>query len=96
MSTGQGLSMRTIREVLRLGLTTELSFRDIGRSLRLSHPTVQKYIQTAKESGLTWEKVQGMTEDELDKVMKVPEEAVVATGQRPMPDCAYKSNQKIK
>lgn len=89
MSTGQGLSMRTIREVLRLGLTTELSFRDIGRSLRLSHPTVQKYIQTAQGAGLTWEKVQGMTEDELDAAMKAPEEAVVATGQRPKPDCAY-------
>jgi transposase len=89
MSSGQGLSMRTIREVLRLGLTTELSFRDIGRSLRLSHPTVQKYIQTAKRAGLTWPQVQAMAEDELGKAMEVTEEPVLATNQRPMPDCAY-------
>lgn len=89
MSSGQGLSMRTIREVLRLGLTTELSFRDIGRSLRLSHPTVQKYIQTAKQIGLTWEQVQGLTEEELNKAMKTVEEPALVHDQRPMPDCAY-------
>ena len=89
MSSGQGLSMRTVREVLRLGLTTELSFRNIGRSLRLSHPTVQKYVQTARQIGLTWEQVQGMTEEELSQAMKVVEEPVLVDDQRPMPDCAY-------
>jgi len=71
----QGLTMRTTREVLRLGLTTPLSFRDIGRSLQLSHPTVQKYIHTAKSKELTWEQIQGLSDDELRTLMAKPEPA---------------------
>jgi transposase len=86
--SNQGLTMRTTREVLRLGLTTSLSSRDIGRSLHLSHPTVQKYIQTAKIKGLTWEQVQRMSEDELDKAMAKPDPAS-RPNQRPPLDCVY-------
>ena len=51
---GQELSMRNIREVLRLGMTCGSSAREIGRSLRITHPTAQKYLLAAKEAGLTW------------------------------------------
>jgi transposase len=87
--------MRTVREVLRLGLTTQLSFRDIGRSLRLSHPTVQKYIQAARQAQLTWPQVAAMTEEELDKAILVEPEVVLDTEKRPMPDCAY-IHQELK
>jgi DNA-binding transcriptional regulator LsrR (DeoR family) len=52
MQSGQELTMRTIREVLRLGFSDTLSLRDIGRSLRVTHPTVQKYLQAARDAGL--------------------------------------------
>ncbi len=84
----QGLTMRTTREVLRLGLTTPLSFRDIGRSLQLSHPTVQKYIHTAKSKELTWEQIQGLSDDELRTLMAKPEPAP-RPNQRPPLDCVY-------
>ena len=73
--SNQGLTMRTTREVLRLGLTTALSLREIGRSLRLSHPTVQKYVQTAKDKGLTWDQVKGMSDEDLNKAMATTEPA---------------------
>ncbi|MBF0595849.1 MAG: IS21 family transposase, partial [Candidatus Omnitrophica bacterium] len=80
--------MRTTREVLRIGFTTALSFRDIGRSLHLSHPTVQKYIQTAKAKGLTWDQVQGMSDAELSEIMTTAMPSP-AQDQRPEPDCTY-------
>lgn len=86
--SNQGLTMRTTREVLRLGLTTALSLREIGRSLRLSHPTVQKYVQTAKDKGLIWDQVKVMSEEELDKAMATTE-AASSQDQRPQPDCVY-------
>lgn len=84
----QGLTMRTTREVLRIGLTTALSFRDIGRSLHLSHPTVQKYIQTAKDKGLTWDQIHDMSDEELNRAMATAEPTPILD-KRPQPDCAY-------
>jgi Mn-dependent DtxR family transcriptional regulator len=54
MSKKRELSMRTIRELLRLGLTSEVSTRDIGRSLRVSHPTVQKYLEAVWPASRRW------------------------------------------
>lgn len=54
----------------------------------MSHPTVQKYIQTAKLKGLTWDQIQGMSDADLKKVMSMVEPRP-AEDQRPEPDCAY-------
>ena len=69
MQSGQELTMRTIREVLRLGFSDNLSLRDIGRSLRVTHPTVQKYLQAARDAGLDWPKIAAMDDDVLRKVI---------------------------
>jgi len=67
---GQELSMRNIREVLRLGMTCGSSAREIGRSLRITHPTAQKYLLAAKEAGLTWDEVKAMDDESLSRMVR--------------------------
>ena len=58
------LSMRTIRELLRLALSGKISARDIGRSLRVSHPTVQKYVQAIQKAGLGLDQIEQMDDEQ--------------------------------
>ena len=48
------LSMRHIREVLRLRWELGLSVRATARGCGLTHPTVLKYVQRAEACGLSW------------------------------------------
>ncbi len=64
------LSMRTIRELLRLGLSHRISARDVGRSLKISHPTVQKYLQTIMSAGLDWPRIEQMNDDQLKALLQ--------------------------
>lgn len=64
------LSMRVIHELLRLALSNEISARDIGRSLRISHPMVQKYVQAVREAGFDWDEIQQMDDQSLKVVLK--------------------------
>ncbi len=93
MQSGQELTMRTIREVLRLGLSGSLSLRDIGRSLRVTHPTVHKYLQAARNAGLDWPAIAAMDDDALRTVMYV---RPACEPQRVMPDyrCIHQELKK--
>lgn len=57
------LSMRQLREILRLRLQADLSVRQIQRSLRVSVGAVSKVLSKASELGIDW-----MTVDALDDV----------------------------
>lgn len=92
MQSGQELSMRTIREVLRLGFSGSLSLRDIGRSLRVTHPTVQKYVQAAKDAGLDWPGITAMDDEALRKVICAKPQR---EPDRPLPDYGY-IHQELK
>ena len=48
------LSMRHIREVLRLHYNVGMSQRAVARSLGLAQGTVSKYLNRARRAGLTW------------------------------------------
>ena len=48
------LSMRKIREVLRLKYECNRSNRDIGHSCGIGSSTVSDYLQRAKMAGLDW------------------------------------------
>ena len=48
------LSMRKIREILRLKLECGLTHRFVGRSLAISHTTVAECLRRAVEAGLSW------------------------------------------
>lgn len=97
MLQGQGeeLSMRTIKEVIRLGLCMGLSSRAIGRSLRISHFTAQKYLKVVRESGLTWEQIETIGEEALYTLVKTQYVKGPPQPERPMPDCAY-IHQELK
>lgn len=46
------LTMRKIKEVLRLKWELGLTDRQVGRSLRISHSTVREYVKRAEQAGL--------------------------------------------
>ena len=48
------LSMRQIREVLRLHHSVGMSQRAVARSLGLAQGTVSKYLNRTRRAGLTW------------------------------------------
>jgi len=50
----EGISMRKIREVLRLKYTANLSNSQIGTSCNLSKECVRKYLKRAEKEGLPW------------------------------------------
>jgi len=59
------LTMRKIREVLRLKWECGLSNRAIARSCSISHSTVGEYVRRAEEAGLSWPLPSDLGEDEL-------------------------------
>lgn len=59
--------MTSLKELLRLVLTTRLSNREIGRSLGISHNTVNRYRHLARSQPLSWEDLEPRTEHEIDR-----------------------------
>lgn len=79
------LSMRTIREVLRLSWLCELSNRDVAASCHISANAVQSYLERASQAGLTWPLPEALGDTELEAMLFPP----VRRGkdhERPMPD----------
>ncbi|MHB1458914.1 MAG: IS21 family transposase [Armatimonadota bacterium] len=81
----KGLSMRKIREILRLSLEIGLSSRDIAGSCSVSHSTVLDYLKRFQLSGLTWpvEMDDKELSEALSRCKARPE------FRRPMPDIEY-------
>jgi transposase len=59
------ISMRQLREVLRLRLHAKLSLRQIRDSLKLSLGAIQKVISKADELGLNWEAIEKLNDQQL-------------------------------
>ena len=64
------ISVDKIKEVIRYGVTTELSERAIGRALKVSRTAVTKYLECFRGSGLTWEQAQELPDSELLSVLE--------------------------
>ncbi len=79
------LSMRKIREVLRLRFAQGLSQRAIGNSLRLSTGAMNGNLSQARLVGLNWPVPEALSDAELE-VFLYPPSPVLAPDQRPMPD----------
>ena len=79
----KGLSMRKVREVLRLHYAAGLSTRAIARSLKVSPATVGKYIRRAEEQGLSWPLPEPLDDAALERRL-FPGPVLSAT-QRPLP-----------
>jgi transposase len=84
---GERLSMRKIREVLRLRFAQGLSQRAIGVSLRLSTGAVNAYLNRARLAGLSWPLPDTLEDTQLEALL-YPPSPDGTTGQRPAPDWA--------
>lgn len=79
------LSMRKIKEVLRLKWECGLSDRRIAHSCSIGKTTVGEYLRRAKEAGLDWPLPEGIDEVELDRRLFPPPACVVSEA-RSVPD----------
>ena len=79
------LTVRKIKEILRLKYEAGLSNRAIGRACRVSCSTVSEYTQRARHAGLSWPLPESLSEEELYSKL-FPEAKRVNTAERPMPD----------
>jgi len=59
------LTMRKIKEILRLKWEMGLSNRTIARSCRTSHSVVGEYVKRAELAGLTWPLPEALDEGQL-------------------------------
>jgi transposase len=65
----EGLSMRKIREVLRLRYDLGLLQHEIARSCSISQPTVNRYLQRASAAGLSWPLPEDCDDCRLDELL---------------------------
>jgi transposase len=59
------LTVRKIKEVLRLKWECQISERAIARSCRISRSTVSEYVKRAEAAGLKWPLPEEITDDQL-------------------------------
>ena len=79
------LSMRKIREVLRLKWQNRLSHRAIGHSCGISPGTVSDYVQRAQAVGLTWPLPDDLDEETLFQRL-FPQSSSSTARPMPLPD----------
>ncbi|NCU21501.1 IS21 family transposase, partial [Candidatus Falkowbacteria bacterium] len=66
------LSMRKIRECLRLRRQAGLSQRQVAVSLQMSRGSVGDYLRRFAESGLDWPLPEGVSDAELEQRLFPP------------------------
>lgn len=90
----QRLSMRKIKEVLRLHFESGLKQRAIARALGITHVTVGGYLKRAELAELSWPLPEGLCDTELEQRLFPPPQ-VIPADQRPLPDWAH-IHQELK
>src|SRR6266850_1257067 len=88
------VSMRQIREVLRLRFASELPQRGIAKSLGLSQGAVSGYLSRARASGVSWPLPADLDDEQLEALLFPPPPAIAAD-QRPMPDWACHTGEVV-
>ncbi|MDP6951909.1 MAG: IS21 family transposase, partial [Alphaproteobacteria bacterium] len=81
------LSMRKIRDVLRLHHAAALSNRAIGRAIEVSASTVSDCLGRARAAGIGWPLPEGMSDNALEQALYGCG-ANPPSGPRPLPDFA--------
>ena len=85
MQRKKRVSMRKIREVLRLGFVLSLSYRQVAQSAGVSRPTVAFYLERFKASGKSAQELTALSEDELFLLVGSRDPGRPG-GQKPLPD----------
>ena len=88
------LSMRAIREILRLRWMQGQPHRAVALSTGRSVGAVYETLRRAREVGLDWPGVDGMTDDALEAA--VYRRPARPGGTRPQPDCVYLHTERRK
>jgi transposase len=80
------LSMRKVREVLRLRLANGMSIRQIACSCNIGRGTVQEYLLRARLAGLSWPLPESLDDGSLEQMLYPPADPVraQAVGMPPM------------
>lgn len=86
--TAERLSMRTIREVLRLKWEKKLSNKQIANSCNIARSTIRDYLERAKRTGLNWPLPPDLDDGRLEALLypSTPEES---PGNRGLPAMEY-------
>jgi transposase len=82
------LSVRKIREVLRLKFDGGQTNRRIARSCHISRPSVTDYLLRFEEAGLTWPAAATLDDATLERKL-FPPAPVASTVQRAVPDWSH-------
>ena len=90
----QRLSMRKIREVLRLCWANGLSKRQTAASCGISRPAVDEYLRRAKEAGLSWPLPADLDDGTLERLL-FPTAPELPAQQRGLPDWSV-INRELK
>jgi len=88
------LSMRRIKEILRLYHEHKLSNRNIGRSCKISPTTVGEYIKTARLAEIDLKKVLELDDESIYSLL-YPEKKIEESKIKQMPDMNY-LNEELK
>jgi len=81
------ISMRKVRDVLRLSLGEGLSLRQVSASAQVPLTTVADHVRRAKAAGLSWPLPEDLDDDALNARLFAQPEAKAAPA-RPLPDWA--------
>jgi len=80
------ISMRKLREILRLKYEVRLSDRQAAESCGISRRTISQYWDLAQKSGMDWSKARELTDTELEQELF---QHRPATGKKIQPDWNY-------
>ena len=81
------LSMRKIKETLRLTYQCGLSRRQVAHSLKVSRSTIADYLYRAERAGISWPLSEDLTDQEIEQRLFPSEPVSVAA--KPLPDFDY-------
>ena len=76
------MSMRKLKEVLRLKWACGLTHRQISRAIGISVGAVSKFAAQASQAGLDWAAAEAMSDDELDARLRPAATNAAATTTR--------------
>ena len=80
------LSMRKIKEILRLKHESSLSNRAIARACSISKETVKEYLRRASEAGVSWPLAERLDDEGLELLLYP--HAIDLGGKKRVPDWA--------
>jgi transposase len=88
MMAAERLSMRTIREILRLKWEKRLSNKQVANSCHIARSTIRDYLERAQRAGLSWPLPADLDDGQLETLLFSPA-AAAPIEKRGMPPMEY-------